>query len=402
MNITIIGHNYYPEDSGIGLYTTGMAEYLAKTHSVNCITGVPYYPQWKLHKDYIDSSLFSKEVINTVTVYRFKQYIPYKPTFLNRMIQMIHFFFGTIFNIFKIKKTDVTLVVMPFTISIVLGLLLRKLRGGLLWIHIQDFEFDAAFKSGIFSRNKIASHLLFKIESKLLNKANFISTISQEMLRKLAQKTTTKQIFFPNWIDHSLIDPSIAKESKLLNPKTFAILYSGNIGEKQDWNFYIAFVKAMENCPDFHFYLVGEGAKRLDVVTELKDRVNFSYCPPVPYHQLNDLLCSADLHILFQKPDFKDLVMPSKILGMMASAKPSLVVGHEGSEIKTNFEQSNGGFYFHENNIESIKQKVIHLKAHPLEAKKMGVNARKFVVESFSFNTVLSEFQINLEAVCNQ
>ena len=39
-NITVIGINYYPEDSAIGLYTTQKVEALAsKGHSVTVITG---------------------------------------------------------------------------------------------------------------------------------------------------------------------------------------------------------------------------------------------------------------------------------------------------------------------------------------------------------------------------
>jgi len=49
MNITIISNNYSPEDSGIGLYSTGMAEFLAKNHSVKVITAIPYYPHWEIY-----------------------------------------------------------------------------------------------------------------------------------------------------------------------------------------------------------------------------------------------------------------------------------------------------------------------------------------------------------------
>ena len=52
-NITVIGINYYPEDSAIGLYTTQKAEALAsKGHNVTVITGFPYYPAWKIKDEY--------------------------------------------------------------------------------------------------------------------------------------------------------------------------------------------------------------------------------------------------------------------------------------------------------------------------------------------------------------
>ncbi|HIP33818.1 MAG TPA: colanic acid biosynthesis glycosyltransferase WcaI, partial [Bacteroidia bacterium] len=42
MKITIIGLNYYPEDTAIGLYTTQLAEYLSHNNfKVEVITGFP-------------------------------------------------------------------------------------------------------------------------------------------------------------------------------------------------------------------------------------------------------------------------------------------------------------------------------------------------------------------------
>jgi len=403
MKITIIGHNYFPEDSGIGLYTTGMAEFLALKHEVSIITGVPYYPHWKVHADYVDSPLFSKETINHVTVYRFKQYTPAKPTFFKRVLQMVHFFIGSLVNGLKIKKSDVIIVVVPFTVSIILGWFLKISKGGMLWIHIQDFEFDAAFKTKMPSKHQITSTILFQIEKWTLNRADCSSTISKGMMIKLAQKSKVNPIYFPNWIDYSMINPETAQENKTFSsPTTFNILYSGNIGEKQDWDFYMEFVTAMQIHPEFHFYLVGEGAKREEIVGQLQRLGNFTYCPPVPYNQLNDLLCHADVHVLFQKPEFKDLVMPSKILGMMASAKPSIVTGHGDSEIKNNFEHSQGGFYFHENNIEIIKQLLFRIKQNPEMAKSMGLKARQYVVENFALESILPQFEKDLIKKRNQ
>ncbi len=397
MNITIISHNYFPEDSGIGLYSTGMAEFLTSKHDVTILTGVPYYPQWKIHSNYIDNPLFSKETINGVTVHRFKQYTPARPNFFKRVLQMVHFFLGTLFTGLKSSKADLIIVVVPFTISILAGWFLKHIKGGKLWVHIQDFEFDAALKTGTSTKNSLASQNLFKIEKWILLRADFSSTISKAMMLKLAQKRKGNQVYFPNWIDYSLINPATAQENIIFNPNTFNILYSGNIGEKQDWNFYIDFVTTMQIHPEFHFYLVGEGAKREIVVAQLVGKLNFSYYPPVAYKDLNDLLCGADVHVLFQKPEFKDLVMPSKILGMMASAKPSIVTGHEDSEIKVNFEHSQGGYYFHENTIEGVKMCIMDLKNNPDEALLRGTKARKFVMEHFSYEKVLAEFQLKLE-----
>lgn len=397
MNITIISNNYSPEDSGIGLYSSGMAEFLAKTHNVKVITSMPYYPQWEIYSEYKDKPKFYRETINNVEVLRFKQYTPKNPTFRKRIFQMCHFFIGSIVNVFKINKNDVVIVVMPFTISIILGRLVKLFKGGKLVVHVQDFEFDAAFETGLSKKSGVLAKIIFHVERFLLNRADSVSTISYGMLKKLETKTSSSTSYFPNWIDYSKINPDTAKPNKLFDTNKFNILYSGNIGAKQDWNFFIDFVKACQENNKVQVYLIGEGAKREEVVEKIKNLYNCSYFPPVRYDELNDFLCNADLHILFQKSTVVDIVMPSKILGMMASAKPSIVTGHEESEVKHNFEISNGGFYFYdENKLKKIMTKINHLIELPKDSVEIGNNARKFIVEKFSMEKILSDFETTL------
>ncbi|WP_396141526.1 WcaI family glycosyltransferase [Flavobacterium sp.] len=397
MNITIISNNYYPEDSGIGLYSTGMAEYLAQNHSVKVITAMPYYPQWEISSDYKNKPIYYSEIVNNVEIFRFKIYVPRKPTFFKRIFQMCHFFLGSIVNVFKIKKNDVVIVVMPYTISIILGLLIRFFKGGKLLVHVQDFEFDAAFETGLSQRSGLFPKLVFKLEHLLLNLADKVSTISYGMLKKLETKTVTPAIYFPNWIDYSKVNPEKAKQNAVFDTKKFNILYSGNIGAKQDWDFFVDFVKECKKIDKIHIYLIGEGAKKEELVNKIKFFGNCSYFPPVRYKDLNDLLCNADLHILFQKHTVVDTVMPSKILGMMASAKPSIVTGHEESEVKHNFEISKGGFYFcGENKLNQIITKINYLIESEKDVEEIGKNARKFVVEKFSMDYVLNKFEKHL------
>lgn len=398
MNITIISNNYYPEDSGIGLYSTGMADFLVKNHKVTVISAMPYYPQWEIYSEYKNKSKFYSETINNVEVLRFKQYTPKKPTFVKRIFQMCHFFIGSIINVFKIKKNDVVIVVMPFTISIILGKMVTLFKGGKLLVHVQDFEFDAAFETGLSKKNGLIARLIFHLERVLLNRADSISTISFGMLKKLETKTSSSTSYFPNWIDYSKINPETAKPNKLFDTNKFNILYSGNIGAKQDWDFFIDFVIKCQEINKVQVYLIGDGAKREEVVEKIKNFSNCTYFQPVRYEELNDLLCNADLHILFQKSSIVDIVMPSKILGMMASGKPSIVTGHEESEVKHNFEISDGGFYyFGGDKMDQILQNIKNLVKNIGVSEKIGKQAREFVIKNYSMESVLGQFQKIIE-----
>lgn len=402
-NITLIGINFYPEDSSTGLYSTQMAEHLAKTNDVEVITGFPYYPEWEIREAYKDKPTFLTETKDDITIYRYKQYVPKNPTFKTRTLHLLDFTFGSMRNLFKVKKTDLVIVVVPFTSTIFLGKLLAFFKGAKLWVHIQDFEVDAILDSGISDNDKGIKKWLFKslfwIEQKLLNSADMTSTISYGMISKLETKTDNPNYFFPNWVDENFIDPATSKPHELMGSSKFKVLYSGNIGAKQDWNFFIEVVKYFESNENIEFVVVGAGAKKEWLIEQTKAFENAKHHMPVEYATLPDLLCNADLHILFQKNDVIDSVMPSKLLGMMASQRASLVTGSTESEVAKVFAKSKGGYFYDSECFDEVVNAIIELSSEQQKAKEMGVNARTYIVEHFSASKVLANFEAKVQEV---
>lgn len=400
-NILIVGINYYPEDSAIGLYTTQKAEYLANLgFEVTVITGFPYYPQWKIQDNYNKRPLFLSETINGVKVLRVKQYVPNNPSFIKRILHLLSFTLGSLINLFKTFKPDVVITIIPFTTSVFLGWLLKIRYKSKLWVHIQDFEFDAALDSGLMKKksNNIFKSLLW-VEKKLLNKADVVSTISHAMLSKLKNKTRVSTYYLTNWIDVSLFSSVNNNSHPYLSSEKFKILYSGNIGAKQDWNLFFNFLSKLRGVDNIEVIVIGEGAEKDRVVKGLKEFSFAKHFNLVPYSELPLLLLSADLHILFQKTDVIDTVMPSKLLGMMASGKPSIVTGNIKSEVSSVLKQSKGGYYLDGESVQEITQHVTYLKENAELSRKMGCYARTYVEENFSKNEVLKRFMNKIENI---
>ena len=393
-NVTIIGVNYFPEDSAIGLYTTQKAEYLVeKGFDVTVITGFPYYPQWEIRDDYKSKHYLLKETINGVKVLRSKQYVPSNPTFSKRIIHLTSFSFGNFINLFRTSKPNIVISIIPFTTSALLGWFLKVRYKSKLWVHIQDFEFYAAIDSGLLNGNKKAIiNMLLWVEKKVLKKADIVSTISYGMLNKLNQKTNVKSYYLTNWIDVTLFNLQQKEPHKYLKSKKFKILYSGNIGAKQDWEFFFEFINAIEKLKNIEVVIVGEGAEKDNVLSEIKKYKFVKHHDLVPFQELPLLLSSADLHILFQKPDVIDTVMPSKLLGMMASGKPSIIVGNADSEIKSEIEKSGGGYYFEGNSIKVIINCIQELRKNKELQSKLGTSAKNYVFKNYSKENVLNLF----------
>jgi colanic acid biosynthesis glycosyl transferase WcaI len=120
---------------------------------------------------------------------------------------------------------------------------------------------------------------------------------------------------------------------------------------------------------------------------------------PVPYNELNNLLCSANVHFLFQQTDVKDTVMPSKILGMMASGKPSIITGNKDSEVAKNFNENNLSGFFSENNTKQVVDYLLEIKKDENIASQIGEKTKHFVLENFSENTILENFEAKIKEI---
>lgn len=402
--ITIISSYYYPEDTAVGLYNAQMVNYLEeKGYDVTVITGFPFYPQWRIRDSYIKKPTFFKEFIGKTLVLRYKQYVPANPNFIKRILQIIDFTFGGLINVFKVKECDIVISVVPYTSCTFLGWILKKRTKAILWNHIQDFEFDAALQTGVSSNPGILKSLLFKflfrLETFLFNRAEINSTISFSMIDKLDKKSKKPSFYFPNWIDESKLTIEHQSKHPYLKSPKYKILYSGNIGDKQDWEFFIKFATKVNELDLAEIVIVGDGAKKEWLCAQLSKLENVSYFPPVKYEELSNLLCSADLHLLFQKNDVIDSVMPSKLLGMMGSSKPSLIKGNTTSEVKEIIESSQGGFYLVNESIDECIDRLKFLISKPQESIQMGINARTYILSKFSSQNVLALFTEKLETL---
>jgi colanic acid biosynthesis glycosyl transferase WcaI len=400
-HITFIGLNYAPEDTAIGLYSTQMVEALVDAGAmVNVVTAFPYYPQWKIAQEYQSQPKYLQEDHNGAKLYRYQQYVPENPTFLKRILHILSFTKGSFFNLRKIKKADLVISVIPFTASAWLGGYHARKHKAPSWIHIQDFEFDAALQSGISSGSKkFIFKFLFSLEQRILGKATTISTISHKMIAKLQTKTNQPTYYLPNWIDAYQVDPSTAKQHSFLQSEKFKLLYSGNVGDKQDWDYFLAFAKALPKNL-YEIIIVGAGAKYQQVMQAV-DQENISFYDPVPFAELSDLLCSADAHFLFQKTEVLDTVMPSKLLGMMASEKPSLVLGNPASEVKTVLENAKAGLYFSQPDVSTAIDQLEAWRQDPDWRTSMGKEAREYVLKHFSRKEILSNWVSELSQLLN-
>lgn len=394
--IIIISPSFYPDKIGISYYNFLKARYLSKKkYTVHVLTAMPYYPEWEIKKPYLKSPLFVREKLEeNIFLYRIKMYVPNKPNAAKRIFQTLHFFLLSLRYIFSLPKNAKIFSVVPFTSTILTGLVLKYFRGGKLWCHIQDFEFDVAIET--YNLRFIKKSLNI-IDNYLLKKCDKISTISHSMVKKLKEKTGLEAYYFPNFIDINEFETDYPKHKFFSKTSKPNILYSGNIGEKQDWELFSKF--CIYNKDKLNFTIVGNGTRLKWLKNKLDVYQNVCFYELVDSSNLPRLLKSFDAHILFQKKNVMDIVMPSKLLAMMASQKPCIVYGNKNSELMQVINTSAAGIYFHSDNIEEISDTTIDFLLNKNNKKENKNKTKTFLKEKFSLDKVMKKFIVTLDKI---
>jgi colanic acid biosynthesis glycosyl transferase WcaI len=342
MRLLIVGLNFHPELTGIGKYTGEMAAYLNRQgHQVRVVTTAPYYPYWKTQPGYQWWN-YRYEAWSGVDVYRCPLWVPRQPSGLKRLLHLFSFALSS-FPILLGQlrwKPDLVLCIAPAFFSAPFAWLAARLSRAKTWLHIQDFELDAATSLGMLRADHLLARWAARGEGWLLARFDRVSTISERMLARLLQKgvNSERTVLFPNWVDTNEIFPLQASPSSLretlgIPADCTIILYSGNMGKKQGLESLVLAARELQAHSNLRFILCGDGAARPELEMAARDLSNVQFLPLQPPETLNLLLNSTDIHILPQRADAADLVMPSKLLGMLASGKAVIATANPGTEI---------------------------------------------------------------------
>lgn len=403
MRILIYGINFLPELTGVGKYSGEMAVWLAShSHQVRVITAHPYYPQWKVHDGY-PAYRYLKETYSVnhgeaIKIYRTPLWVPAKPSGLKRILHLFSFAASSLpAAILQIKWRPQLIIMIEPTLSLApTALLLAFLTGARKWLHIQDFEVDAAFEMDMI-RYGWMRRMALSFERVLMRGFNRISTISSPMMERLDIKhiPKQKQIFFPNWVDINKIYP-LGRESRFraqlkLPGDVVIALYAGNLGEKQGLEILVEAARLTALTKSLVWVIAGDGSARARLETLAQGMANVIWLPLQPVEQLNELLNLADIHLLPQREDVADLVMPSKLTGMLASGRPVVATATVGTQIYNVVTEC--GAVASPGDTRQFADEVIKLADDIKWRQELGMRARQYAEKHLQQDSIMQRFE---------
>lgn len=407
MRILVYGINGPPELSGIGKFTGEMIEHLAQRHEVRLVTTAPHYPLWRPFEGYSNTSYSSEQVMNgSLKLLRCPVWLPSRLSGISRIGHAASFVMSSLPVILSqmVWRPHLVFVVAPSLTVAPIGWFAGRCVGAKLWLHIQDFEVDAAFALGILKDAKL-QRVALSIESTVMRHFDRVSTISEAMLRRLISKSVAhnQAKLFPNWVDTDFIRP-LERRSEMRAPLAkddeVVALYAGSMGEKQGLDVLLEAASMLRTVPKIRFVLCGDGGSRTDLMERYRHLENVTWLPQQPLQHLNELLNAADIHVLPQRADAADLVMPSKLTGMMASGRPTVASSPPHGELAAAL--TGAGIVVQPGNAEAFAEAIRKLTSDPALRRQMGTLAREHAVARMGKRSILSDLEAQLQELVNE
>jgi colanic acid biosynthesis glycosyl transferase WcaI len=411
LRILVYGLNYTPELTGIGKYTGEMSAWLAERgQEVRVVTAPPYYPAWRIRDDYRGAWYRREQAPGMPVVHRTPLYVPERPTGIKRIVHLISFMLGSLPVMLRqiFWQPHVVFTVEPTFFCVPLALFVARSAGAACWLHVQDFEVDAAFELGLLPAEGPIHNAALRIEKFFSYAFDRVSGISSRMVDRAIAKGLQPErvVLFPNWVDIESIYP-LDKDSKSFNSfrselasqvpgieKKVILLYSGNMGAKQGVELLAPLAESFAADPRVHFLLCGDGAFRSRLETLVAHHANVTMLPLQPLDRLNDLLNAADIHLLPQRASAADLVMPSRLSAMLASGRPVIAAADPGTQVAQVVEGH--GVAVPAEDAEALHAAARHLVENEELRLRLGSAARKYAVKHLGKQQVLEQFEHDL------
>jgi len=400
MRLLLYGLNFAPEPTGVGKFSGEMAAWLAaRGHELRAVVAPPYYPVWRRDRSFPP---FREEIWQGVRVYRAPLYVPDRPTGTTRVAHLLSFAAASLplawWHAVSFHP-EVLIAVAPTLMTAPGAMAAAALTGAKTWLPVQDFETDAAFGLGLLGGSGPREAALAS-ERLILRRFNRVSTISEPMRRSLIMKGVApdRTRLLPNWTDLTSIRPfdstSPLRAELGIPADTVVALYAGTLGEKQGLEILAEVASRLESPPEMVIAVAGDGPGRTRLAEAAASSPRLRLLPLQPIERLNDLLNLADMHLLPERAEAADLVMPSKLGGMLASGRPVIAAVRPDGAIATAV--ADAGIVVPPGDAAAIATAIVQLARDPAHRSALGRAARGIAERNWDRDAILQRFEKEL------
>ena len=387
----IVTSNFWPERTGIGQVATEFAQYLAtRGIDVHVATGMPYYPEWRIYPEY-RGKLQITEQLGNITIHRAWHHARPAPGPISRIAHEATLSLFSIPNMRRaMRGAHAAYIVSPDLSHAFTASLVAKAMDVPRVLMVQDVMPDAAVELGML-RNPLLVGGARRLARATYALADEILTLGEGMRQLIAREADTgKQIsILPNSIDIEELwtgsEQGTPFRDRFVPGGTFAVVHSGNMGEKQDLELLLRAAQRLRDHPGVHFYVFGDGAVKSSF---LKRRAelgleNVSHFPFQERSMLPHMLYGADAFLISQSSRVVDIVVPSKIATALGAGAMVVASCAENSETAKLVRESGGGIVIPAGDDEALSRVILQLRSGEIDSRTYRDAGRAYARKFF-------------------
>jgi glycosyltransferase involved in cell wall biosynthesis len=326
--LLVLNQYYWPGVEATAQLLTELCEALAEDMDVRVVTGVLHghegEPRRVVHQGVEIVRVPSTSFERSRFFARASNYASYLSSALLRGVRG--------------RRPDVVLCMTdPPIVANVALLVARRYRAPLVVISQDVFPEIAVQLKRL--ENPVLMSLLRGLVGIYLRRADRIVAIGETMRTRLEEKGAPPDRLrvIPNWVDTARLGPlekanPWARNSRL--DEKFVVMHSGNVGHAQDLDSLVRAATFLRDLDDLTIMIIGTGARHAELVglAELlqADQVRFLYYQSRGV--LPQSLSAADVHVVGLAPGLAGYVVPSRLYGILAVARPVIVAADPDSE----------------------------------------------------------------------
>ena len=396
MKILLVTQYFYPEN----FKSNDIAVELTKRgHEVSVLTGLPNYPECKIHENY---GYFKRAKENYLGVNVIRTWLVPRGKGGGIRLLLNYFswsFFASIRALFLSfqKKFDVILVHEPSPITQGFpAIVVKKIQKIPLHFWVLDLWPESLSSAGGV-KNKYVLSFFTKMVKYIYNNSDKILISSKGFEESILAKGNYKEklVYFPNWAEESILKGNSDYPIPDL-PEGFKIIFTGNIGVAQDVKAIIDAALILKEKIDIHFVFIGDGRSKIQLenfVSEnnLKNTVHFLGRFPLDamksfFNQADILLVSLKDELIF------NVTVPAKLQAYLCTKKPILgMLNGEGVKI---INEANCGLCVNAGDSIKLAEKILEFYQMSNDNRNvLGANGFKYFEENFTLGKCIDDLE---------
>ena len=401
MRVLLLNQVFYPDVAATAQHAHDLARHLtAQGHEVVAIASRAEYGK-------TGAALPAREVVDGITIHRVGRSLFGKSSILARIVDFGLFYLLATIKAFTIRRPDVVICFTTPPFIALVGWLMRVIRGSRFVYWVMDLYPDLPVACGVMQERSAVTGVFERINRFCLHRADRVVVLGRCMRDRVLAKDIDPGhvVHIGVWAD----DQEVRPIDRVTNPyrqhwnlgDAFTVMYSGNFGLGHDVETMCEAARRLRDEPEIRFLFVGGGKRKAEVDAYIDEHglTNCVIDDYQPRERLHESLSCADVHLASLKAGVEGIMVPCKLFGIMAAARPTIFIGDSSSEFARVLEEHDAGMVVANGDADALVAAILALRDDPDRCRAMGAAARTALREAYNRDAACEAWRELLETL---